>query len=118
MSSLSSTAKLDKRSRLTRLDDITKWARGGKEAEIPLYTETQTDMTFPEATAAAVTAIEAVAADPDNAQLRTEASYAAALARDMKYAAMGKRRLFQLGVHNALRETYEGFKIAHDSEQT
>lgn len=116
--SLSSTQTLDKDSRLQRLNDITKWAYGSKDAEIPLYSETQSNMTFPEADAAAVEAVEAVAANPTNAQLRTKAAYAVALARDMKYAAMGKRRLFQLGVHNALREAYEGFKIAHDSTQS
>lgn len=116
--SLSSTTEFDKESRIKRLTDITKWAYGGQSSELPLYTETQTNMTFPEATEAATTAIAAVADDPDNAELRTKAAYAAALARDMKYAAMGKRRLFQLGVHNALRETYEGFKIAADSVQS
>ena len=112
--SLTSTADIERDTKKQRLSDITKWAKGSKNAEIPLFSETQTDLTFSDADDAARTAIAAVADDPDNAELRTKAAYAAALARDMKYAAMGRRRMFQLGVHNALRETYEGFKIATD----
>lgn len=115
--SLSSTTDLEQSTRLQRLSDIAKWAKGGKDAEIPLYTETQSTMAFTEVDEAARTAVTAVADDPDNAELRTKAAYAVALARDMKYAAMGRRRMFQLGVHNALRETYEGYKVATDSKQ-
>lgn len=114
--SLSSTKDLKKETRLKRLSDISKWAKGGKDAEIPLYTETQSTLKFEEVDKDAKAAIALVAADPDNVELRTKAAYAAALSRDMKYAAMGRRRMFQLGVHNALRETYEGYKIALDSE--
>ena len=115
--SLTSTTDFKKETRETRLNDITKWAQGTNDAGIIPYTETQSNLTFPEADAAAKAAIAAVVLNPDNTELRTNAAYAAALARDMKYAAMGRRRMFQLGVNNALRETYEGFKIAYDSTQ-
>ena len=116
--SLSSTKDIEPSTKLQRLSDIAKWAKGGKDAEIPLYTETQSSMAFKEVEEAAKAAVATVADDPDNAELRTKAAYAVALARDMKYAAMGRRRMFQLGVHNALRETYEGYKVATDSKQS
>lgn len=115
--SLSSTEDFKKETRIDQLLVITKWAQGGKEAEIPLFSETQSNLEFPEADEMAKAAIAASAANPDNTELRTLAAYSAARARDMKYASMGRRRMFQLGVNNALRETYEGFKIAYDSTQ-
>ncbi len=116
--SLSSTKDIEASTKLQRLSDLAKWAKGGKDAEIPLYAETQSSLEFLEVDEAARAAVALVQEDPDNAELRTKAAYAVALSRDMKYAAMGRRRMFQLGVHNALREVYEGYKVALDSKQT
>lgn len=112
--SLSSTDDINADKRKLRMEEAVKWL-SGNGLEIPLCTETQSNLDCNEAVEAANAALEAVAGDPDNAALRTEAVYKAALARDMKYISAGRRRMFQLGVHNALRELYEGAKIHIDS---
>ena len=113
--SLSYTPDPDEQERSKRLTEIASWARGGK---INHYAEDQDSLTFDAvAEDAAQEAADVAENNSQNARARAHAMYKLALARDMRYAAMGRRRMFELGVHNALREVYEGIKIDIDVQQ-
>lgn len=111
--SLFVTNELSKTKKLTKLGDITKWASGG--TSLPLVAETQTDLGFTDAVDAAVAAVAGINESTErNARVRAEAVYKLAFARDALYASAGRHMLFELSVHNAFRETYEGGKVAID----
>jgi hypothetical protein len=116
MSALSFTSELTSDARILQLLKITKWAHGGSGATIPLCSENYENLTFSDLVEQANTAADAVADNSDSVALRTVAAYQLALARDMRYASAGRKRLNELAVHNAFRETYEGFKTAKDAE--
>lgn len=88
-----------------RVQEVKRWASGA--TDLPTFAETQSDFSFSEARQAAEAALGAVEGDPDNPDVRNKANYALALYRDMQYLAMGRKRMFQLGVHDGLRELYE-----------
>lgn len=107
--------ELTKDKAIETLNNITKWANGG--APTGLITETQSNLTCSEAVSAAESAIAAVPGDnPNDTQIRNEAAYKAAFARDLKYAVAGRKHLQELGIHNALRGVYEGGKVAVDAK--
>lgn len=85
-----------------RMGDIEKWASGG--FDIDLSHEYLKDVE-----------IEDIDPEESDVKERTRVNYLRALIRDREYSKAGRKRLFELGVHNAMRELYQGSKIAVDS---
>ena len=99
---LSVTKTLTSTEREKRITDIEKWAAGNFEIGDTLddlinYATTDIDP------------------EEDDVEIRVKATFVKALYRDLNYATAGRKRLFELGVHNALRELYQGSKIAIDA---
>jgi hypothetical protein len=99
---LSITKEFTSAERERRMGDIEKWASGGYD--IDLAHEYLKD-------------VEIDDIDPEEAdvRVRTRINFLRALVRDRDYSKAGRKRLFELGVHNAMRELYQGAKIAVDS---
>ena len=82
-----------------RLEDIEKWASGG--FDLDLASEYLADLESDDITAGET-----------DVNIRTRINYVKTLYRDLKYSTAGRKRLFELGVHNSMRELYQGIVIA------
>lgn len=107
---LTFTDKLDKTDASRRIQDIEAYARGAKVFKY--FVEDLGDMQMESIKSSA----EADFNEKDP-WARAQNTYLRALYRDGQYALMGRKRLFELGVHNGLRETYEKGKQAVDASK-
>jgi hypothetical protein len=111
------TLDLKTEDRDRRQDMLAAWARGA--GALPLDAEIDSDFSsFPIISGNAEAAIAALDTETerDKALARVKATYALALLRDMKYNIAGRRFLFELGLHNALRELYSGSMVIWNAE--
>lgn len=111
--SKSFTDELTVAKRDERMQKLRLFLSSGDAPWAPYAEEFEADMSFPTSAGLKDEAMAALAeGKPED---RLAANYAAAAARDAKYACAGRVYLLKQGHHNAFRELYEGTKIAEDN---
>lgn len=99
---LSTSKELTTKSIDTKITDVEKWVAG----DFALNSAIE-DLADFESTD--------IEDDEEDVLVRTKATYTKALFRDLNYAKAGRKRLFELGIHNTFRELYQGQKITIDA---
>lgn len=98
---LSTSKDFTKSERIKRMADIEKWAAGDVDLDTALEYIANVEITD-------------IDIGEMDVKVRTQCNFIRAMIRDRDYSIAGRKRLFDLGVHNAMRELYQGIKIAID----
>lgn len=110
----SSTTDILSDKRAAQITRIIAWSWGG--AQMDLFTEQDSNLSFDTLKNNANNLADSINNEnEDEILLRTRATYAQAIIRDVRYMMAGRNHLFSLGANNSIRELYEGGKISIDA---